>query len=89
MIGTSADTLQANKLFDAYFSGIALAHALPIMGLRPARLWCSTDNREAPKPSADGVETLTVKVAGDHIFLRKAGHGPPVLLLHGGASDSS
>ncbi len=47
------------------------------------------DNREALQPPADGVETLAVKVAGDRIFLRKAGHGPPVLLLHGGASDST
>lgn len=41
------------------------------------------------QPPADGVQALTVRVDGDRIFLRKAGQGPPVLLLHGGASDSS
>ncbi len=44
---------------------------------------------KAASQSVDGVEALTVKVAGDNIFLRKAGQGPPVLLLHGGASDST
>jgi pimeloyl-ACP methyl ester carboxylesterase len=42
-----------------------------------------------PQPSTNGIETLTVKVGDDNIFLRKAGKGPPVLLLHGGACDSS
>jgi pimeloyl-ACP methyl ester carboxylesterase len=35
------------------------------------------------------VESLTVKVGADSIFLRKAGKGPAVLLLHGGACDSA
>ena len=42
-----------------------------------------------PPSSPNGVETLTLKVGDDNIFLRKAGKGPPVLLLHGGACDSS
>lgn len=42
-----------------------------------------------PQSSTNGVETLTLKVGDDNIFLRKAGKGPPVLLLHGGACDSS
>jgi len=44
--------------------------------------------KTTPQSSANGVETLTVKVGDDNIFLRKAGKGPPVLLLHGGACDS-
>jgi pimeloyl-ACP methyl ester carboxylesterase len=42
-----------------------------------------------PQSSDNGVETLTVKAGYDNIFLRKAGKGPPVLLLHGGACDSA
>ena len=45
--------------------------------------------KATPQSSANGVETLTLKVGDDNIFLRKAGEGPPVLLLHGGACDSS
>jgi pimeloyl-ACP methyl ester carboxylesterase len=45
--------------------------------------------KATPQSSANGVETLTAKVGDDNIFLRKAGKGPPVLLLHGGACDSS
>jgi pimeloyl-ACP methyl ester carboxylesterase len=45
--------------------------------------------KTTPLSSANGVETLTVKVGDDNIFLRKAGKGPPVLLLHGGAGDSN
>jgi len=45
--------------------------------------------KATPQSSANGVETLTVKVGDDSIFLRKAGEGPPVLLLHGGACDSA
>jgi pimeloyl-ACP methyl ester carboxylesterase len=41
------------------------------------------------RSSGNGVETLTLKVGDDNIFLRKAGKGAPVLLLHGGACDSS
>ena len=46
-------------------------------------------SKEAVQTPANGVETFTVTVNGDSIFVRKAGQGPPVLLLHGGASDSS
>lgn len=50
----------------------------------------ASDNGRPPtRPSAAGVETLAIRVDGDLIFLRKAGQGPPVLLLHGGASDST
>jgi len=45
--------------------------------------------KATPQSSANGVETLTLKVGDDNIFLRKAGEGPPVLLLHGGACDSA
>lgn len=45
--------------------------------------------KATPQSSANGVETLTLKVGDDSIFLRKAGEGPPVLLLHGGACDSA
>ena len=45
--------------------------------------------KATPQSSANGVETLTLKIGDDNIFLRKAGEGPPVLLLHGGACDSS
>jgi pimeloyl-ACP methyl ester carboxylesterase len=45
--------------------------------------------KSLPRSSTNGVETLTLKVGEDNIFLRKAGKGPPVLLLHGGACDSS
>ena len=45
--------------------------------------------KSLPPSSTNGVETLTLKVGEDNIFLRKAGKGPPVLLLHGGACDSS
>lgn len=45
--------------------------------------------KATPQSSTNGVETLTLKVGDDNIFLRKAGKGPPVLLLHGGACDSS
>lgn len=45
--------------------------------------------KTSPQSSDNGVETLTVKVGDDKIFLRKAGKGPPVLLLHGGACDSA
>jgi pimeloyl-ACP methyl ester carboxylesterase len=45
--------------------------------------------KSLPRSSSNGVETLTLKVGDDNIFLRKAGKGPPVLLLHGGACDSS
>ncbi|MBN2100164.1 MAG: alpha/beta hydrolase [Dehalococcoidia bacterium] len=45
--------------------------------------------KTTPQLSANGVETMTVKVGDDNIFLRKAGKGPPVLLLHGGACDSA
>jgi pimeloyl-ACP methyl ester carboxylesterase len=45
--------------------------------------------KSLPRSSSNGVETLTLKVGEDNIFLRKAGKGPPVLLLHGGACDSS
>ena len=44
--------------------------------------------KSLPPSSTNGVETLTLKVGDDNIFLRKAGKGPPVLLLHGGACDS-
>lgn len=47
------------------------------------------NSNDTIQPPGGAVETLTVKVGGDHIFLRKAGLGPPVLLLHGGASDSA
>jgi len=46
-------------------------------------------DKAIPGSSTNSVETLTVKVGEDNIFLRKAGKGPPVLLLHGGACDSS
>ena len=45
--------------------------------------------KSLPRSSSNGIETLTLKVGDDKIFLRKAGKGPPVLLLHGGACDSS
>ncbi|MDM8000279.1 MAG: alpha/beta hydrolase [Dehalococcoidia bacterium] len=45
--------------------------------------------QKTPGSSPNAVETLTVKVGDDNIFVRKAGTGPPVLLLHGGACDSS
>ena len=45
--------------------------------------------KSLPRSSSNGVETLTLKVGDDNIFLRKAGKGPPVLLLHGGACDSA
>lgn len=45
--------------------------------------------KATPQSSANGVETLTLRVGDDSIFLRKAGEGPPVLLLHGGACDSA
>jgi pimeloyl-ACP methyl ester carboxylesterase len=45
--------------------------------------------KATPQSSTNGVETLTLKVGDDNIFLRKAGKGPPVLLLHGGACESS
>ncbi|MBM4445324.1 MAG: alpha/beta hydrolase [Chloroflexi bacterium] len=51
----------------------------------------SDHDRVAPaNPQADeGVESLRVRV-GDHaIHLRRTGSGSPVLLLHGGANDSS
>lgn len=46
-------------------------------------------NKATPPSSTNGVESLTLKVGDDNIFLRKAGKGPPVLLLHGGACDSA
>jgi len=45
--------------------------------------------KSPPRSPSDGVETLTVKVGDDNIFLRKTGKGPSVLLLHGGACDSA
>lgn len=35
------------------------------------------------------IESLKVKVGDHHIHFRRAGKGPAVLLLHGGANDSS
>ena len=51
----------------------------------------SDHNRVAPaNPQAEGcVESLRVKVADHDMHFRRAGSGSPVLLLHGGANDSS
>jgi pimeloyl-ACP methyl ester carboxylesterase len=35
-----------------------------------------------------GIESLRLEVNGRRIHYRKAGNGPPVVLVHGGASDS-
>jgi pimeloyl-ACP methyl ester carboxylesterase len=35
------------------------------------------------------IESLTVKAGDHHVHFRKTGNGPPVLLLHGGANESS
>ena len=48
-----------------------------------------TSDKSCPVVSSNGVESMTLRVNGDNIFLRKAGKGPPVLLLHGGSCDSS
>jgi pimeloyl-ACP methyl ester carboxylesterase len=49
----------------------------------------SVTGKATPESLGKSVETLTVKVGDDNIFLRKTGEGSPVLLLHGGAGDSS
>ncbi len=49
----------------------------------------AVSEKAIPRSSTNGVETLTLKVGDDNMFLRKAGKGPPVLLLHGGACDSA
>lgn len=63
--------------------------ALPIIMNATGETMARVNSNEALQPSASGIETLTIKVNGDNIFLRKAGKGPPVLLLHGGACDSA
>jgi pimeloyl-ACP methyl ester carboxylesterase len=40
------------------------------------------------RPAGSTVESLTLKVDGKQVHCLKAGSGPPVVLLHGGASDS-
>lgn len=50
------------------------------------------DLSEVPLPilqTEANIESLKVKVGDHHVHFRRAGHGPVVLLLHGGANDSS
>ena len=44
-------------------------------------------NHTSP-PTQDSVEQLKLKIDDHHVHCLKGGSGPPILLIHGGASDS-
>ena len=43
---------------------------------------------ETPSIDRDGITSSKLTVNGHHVHYLKAGKGPSVVLLHGGASDS-